>query len=1262
MSHNSILHIYLTSLQGNEGLFILDTLLLDIFQHTLDPSVEAVEESFIQRTGHNFDDLHDGFLQPEFGSQGIEDFIENDSRLLIVDDSVVYSKFPYYPGPRNGGKQVLDLSNRDLTSCRALIEECLQARNASHAMLRQSTISEAATLWPVGVLDFLSWFCPSVSWIDVTGCVGFSKDIFSNVGNQSKIEIIDCFDPLSILNVSNSGQLIREMVVGKLFSLSYTNSMGWSLLHSAILLGDVGLVKQLLQSEDSGNEKTRDQIEVLQTSLELATALHDQEIVQLLRSENTFSIQPSRLVQLCLLTQDGIESFEHPVEVLTSHETASRAIRNRHNSRHCNLIALLRQFCENGDVNFKKEVLEGIFQKVEAFSGSHFRLLFRCWNENSICDVMQILMAETGCPADGKIGSCPYIVFALPSFPLLRLLLQKGAKIDDKDEKGHTALFHAVEKALKSPFQLCSSFNDVIKFLLDNKANPNARNDFSETPLLYCLSYEDGSGLDSFKAVQIIEVWRLLLNAKARALAKNEMDRSLLHLFFSKFLKSRIFQSSECLSLVRQGLPVLRGWGFMVNTRDAEGNTPLHLWASFSHEIFTSNQAIMIEIGNEIISNGGAVNARNDREETPLHLSQSWKQVEILAGKGSPLNAQDLNGDTPFHKFSGKNSMMKDQVKKNLWRICLASGMDPFCPNNQGKSPFDALLEKRFFTSASNLLKEIFESHEALADSARCYRDHNGDSLLHRVVSVVDFKRTQTILIYLLEQGFHVNLQNNAEESPLHVVCKQVAGKSFIPSPGLENSVRLLLKYHADVSLPDCHGNTCVSMLSRNKYLQKLLYEDIERVSIPNKVKWISKSVNHEAALGEVARGTKSVKVDSYHHHETHIGEGSFSLVFPALNEEDGREVAMKRLEKARLEKNGALLEREVKCLLKLSNCPFVVNYISCTSDSHFQYLVVELMEGSLDAYLASSKPTEEQAFTICLNIADGLAFLHAKKVLHRDLKPQNILYTTHPFIVKISDFGLSKVLHAGNGSSQRDTVMHSRAGTRCWMAPELLARKPKEHSKASDIFSCGILFHYVLAKMKHPFGSYSRDSISLQEMEQNIIKKKPLFRGTLTPEAKSLLTKMLFKEPERRPAASSLKKFPFFWDGRKKVEFLTLVGNQREFEEPRSKLSRPLTPVESNLEANFTKATRCIDWGVKFNDITVYLRRKYDSKSAVELVRCIRNAYYHSPELPRNLSDLLWKDFTVLDRFPLLVTLVYEAVEACDSWTKREELRKYFE
>ena len=184
------------------------------------------------------------------------------------------------------------------------------------------------------------------------------------------------------------------------------------------------------------------------------------------------------------------------------------------------------------------------------------------------------------------------------------------------------------------------------------------------------------------------------------------------------------------------------------------------------------------------------------------------------------------------------------------------------------------------------------------------------------------------------------------------------------------------------------------------------------------------------------------------------------------------------------------MLEREVKCLQELSNCPMVVNYITCTSDANFEYIVVELMEGSLHEYLRCDQECEE-VFTICLSIASGIQFLHKKGVLHRDLKPQNILYNTSPsFSVKISDFGLSKILQTSQTRGESESVMHSKAGTRCWMAPELLRKKP--HSKASDIFSCGLLFHYILSKKKHPFNLPSGVAFmkNAQQTEKNILKK----------------------------------------------------------------------------------------------------------------------------------------------------------------------------
>lgn len=1263
------------SLQENSFLFILDELLLDILKASGKQSMtfQDMEDSVVGRTGHHFATLHDYVKETEYGSLGVEDFILNESKFFNVDDfSEVQVSFSFspYDFPNEVQDLELDLSNTRITSCRDLVQKCLQVRNASSAVLRQSTISDNTTTWPFGVLGILYWFCPFLRQVDLTGCVDLFGNNLNNISNyQSRIQIIDYLDPSYILNCTDAVEKIRE-ILDKHSTLPSSN--GWSLLHSAVLLRDKELVKELLLAyKGSGDGNNNIYTECLQSSLELATALHHREIIELFRNESRLSMSPStasRLVDLCLLSQNGIKMFDHPVEALTSSKDALQAVRSSHDP-HCNLIELLRIFCENCDPNFKKELLKGLFQKVQQCTEPAY-LAFPCWNENAIPDAVQILMKETGCSANGKIDGFPYLMLSMPSVQLAEFLIQEGAQINEKDQLGCTGIFHAVEKSLTSASpQSLSIFIKFLQFLLHNKANPNARNDISETPLLYSLSSRFQSCElcsnvmchDEFAfEVQVVKIWRLLLEAKARANVRDESDRSLLHLLL-RYLLDGEFQVRECLAMVRNGVKVLQKYGFEINSRDAEGNTPLHLWARLTKEVISADA---IQIGKEIISRGGAVNARNDKGETPLHLSESWEQVEILVGKDAQLNVYDLNGDTPLHKFMVKNSLIGDNVKKGRWKKCLAMGMNPWCVNNDGKCPFQVLLEKEYFKSAFNLLKEVFENDQNrnLAECARCYKDRKGDSLLH-MLCIQDNNIAQSICEYLLLKGCDVNFQNGCKQTALHIVCSKARSLGSLLPENMENCIHMLQTYHADLNISDVDGHTCKALLSGNEFLLNLI--DIEKVEIP-KIKWIQQSVKHNDVLSQVVRGTKSRKVESYYHHENSIGQGSFSLVFPAVNEKDGREVALKRLEKARLEEEGAVFEREVQCLLKLSNCPSVVNYISCIRDSDFEYIVVELMEGSLDAYLSCDEECEH-ASTICLNVASGIEFLHKKEVLHRDLKPQNILYKTKPnFSVKISDFGLSKILQAAHSSGEVESVMHSKAGTRCWMAPELLGKKRKEHSKASDIFSCGLLFHYVLSKKKHPFSLPPGELTNPQETEENIKTNKPCLCSSLSPEATHLIAGMLSPKSKRRPAASSLQQFPFFWDNRTKNEFLKSVGNQKEFEEPRSKLKRPLTDVENNLEA-FYSNTWIIGWEDEiqeiYDDVTRgHPMRTYDTTSAVELVRFIRNSYLHVYNLSSNNNkESLLEEYIFLKRFPYLVTEIYKAVKASETWKTRKDLRHYF-
>ena len=202
------------------------------------------------------------------------------------------------------------------------------------------------------------------------------------------------------------------------------------------------------------------------------------------------------------------------------------------------------------------------------------------------------------------------------------------------------------------------------------------------------------------------------------------------------------------------------------------------------------------------------------------------------------------------------------------------------------------------------------------------------------------------------------------------------------------------------------------------------------------------------------------------------LGQGGYGEVFSGLRK-GGSRVAVKRLLQGLTAKSKSEFKREVAVLSAMA-CEFVVQLYGVVDDSPDQpvLIVMELMHESLfDAvHKSDTPPSLRQRIMWLVQAGKGIAFLHAKGVIHRDIKPGNMLITSPDTgrRLKMGDFGLSKSLADITSSSTRSTAPGARAagnaGTVHYMAPELFKMKP-EYSPASDVYAFGFVSWEIICR-----------------------------------------------------------------------------------------------------------------------------------------------------------------------------------------------------
>jgi hypothetical protein len=251
------------------------------------------------------------------------------------------------------------------------------------------------------------------------------------------------------------------------------------------------------------------------------------------------------------------------------------------------------------------------------------------------------------------------------------------------------------------------------------------------------------------------------------------------------------------------------------------------------------------------------------------------------------------------------------------------------------------------------------------------------------------------------------------------------------------------------------------------------------------------------------------------------LGRGAMGVVYRALDPALERQVAIKviaaRAGAAALsvEELEARFLREARVAARI-NHPGVVTVHDAGRERDSLYLVMELIDGeSLGERLARREfPPPSEAFDIVAQVADALAAAHTFGVVHRDIKPGNIMLTRGGK-VKVADFGVAKAIGEQTDLTRTGTVVGSPA----YMAPEQV--RGEELDGRSDIFSLGVVLYELLLRRK-PFPADTVTTLIYQILHDDPL-ADPLISRVLGANAAAFLQRCLAKRREERiPDAAS--------------------------------------------------------------------------------------------------------------------------------------------